>query len=314
MRAHLLVGVAVAITLVAAVAVGQQPVDTPTPTPTPAPTSTQTLTPAPTQTPALTPTPTQTLTPDPTQTLTPAPTGTPEVKDDPAPERLAAIIHVAAATEQRGRIVDAVLGLLLAGGTITSGALLVTLPSRDSLGNEINTPAKALGGIAIGFGVLSVLSGGLGLFSRGPLERLDDAYGPIARDRTIASADRLAQGENALRQMAEGGRRGRIFGGILSIVLGAGLGIAAIPIVVSAKVDGVDNTSTQVYLSLALGISSFASIASGVTAIVVRRTDAEQLWSMWLAGTGRSQEARPLLQPFVTPVMGGVVSGVGGRF
>jgi hypothetical protein len=226
-------------------------------------------------------------------------------EEDPAPVRLSAIITQAASVQKRARIAEAVLGIIAGGGGIATGSILLTLQNQPDA-------TKILGGIAIGFGGLTVLTSALDLFSRSALERLDEAYAPIAHDKSIPAEKRLAEGENALESMAQAGRSSRIFSGVTSIVLGVGLGIATAPIVLAAIPDNgtvSDPATVRAYLGLGLGLSAFLALASGITTIVVKRTEAEQLWSLWLAGTGRAQaKTQPPFKPFVTS------SGVGMTF
>lgn len=224
--------------------------------------------------------------------------------EDPAPIRLSAIISSAASVQKRARIAESVLGIIAGGGGIATGSILIALQNQPDA-------TKILGGIAIGFGGLTVLTSTFDLFSRSALERLDEAYSPVAHDKSIPAEKRLAEGENALESMAQSGRSSRIFSGVTSIVIGVALGIATAPIVFAAIPDNgtvSDPATVRAYLGLGLGLSAFLALASGVTTIVVKRTEAEQLWSLWLAGTGRAESKATPIKPFVT------ASGVGLSF
>jgi hypothetical protein len=234
-------------------------------------------------------------TPPPVQTQQAAP------EDDPTPVRLSAIIAEAASVQRRGRIAEGVLGIFAGGGGIATGAALFAIPNQPDA-------THIIGGIAIGFGGLTVLTSVWDLFSRSALERLDEAYAPIAHDKSIPADKRLLEGEQALEGLAQAGKSSRIWSGVTSIVIGVGLGIAAAPIALGAVPDTVTDAQTvRAYLGLGLGLSAFLALASGVTTIVVKRTEAEQLWNLWLAGTGRPT-SKLTVQPFVT------ASGVGLHF
>ena len=164
----------------------------------------------------------------------------------------------------------------------------------------------AIESLSLRFGGLTVLTSVWDLFARRTLERLDEAYAPIARDKNIPAEKRLAEGEAGLEALAQSGRSSRIYSGVTSIVIGAALGIAAAPIVFFAVPDTVNDAATvRAYLGLGLGLSGFLVLASGITTIVVKRTEAEQLWNLWLAGTGRPTSR---LVPFITP------TGIGATF
>jgi hypothetical protein len=229
-------------------------------------------------------------------------------EDDPTPVRLSAIIAEAASVQRRARIAEGVLGIVAGGGGITTGAILFGVASGPNADGT-----KIIGGIAIGFGGLTVLTSAWELFSRGALERLDEAYAPIAHDKSIPADKRLAEGEQALEALASSGRSSRMWSGVTSIILGVGLGIAAAPIAYavapegSTTTTGADAATIRAYVGIGLGLSAFLMLASGVTTIVVKRTEAEQLWNLWLAGTGRPT-SKLRFQPYVT------ASGIGLHF
>jgi len=217
--------------------------------------------------------------------------------DDPTPVRLSAFIANAAATQRRARIVDGVVGMLLAGGSIAAGSVILAIPNQSD-------GTKALGWVAIVVGGVAVLTSVFGLFSRGSLELLDEAYTPIARDKSIPAQKRLATGEDALESIAASGKRGRIIGGVTSIVLGVGFGIAAaaVPFAVVPETDP-NKDALRAYFGLAFGIVGVASL--------VKRTEAEQLWSLWLAGTGRGESRN---SPFFRPSIAIAPGGIAGTF
>jgi hypothetical protein len=226
--------------------------------------------------------------------------------DDPGPLRLSAFIADAAAAQRRARIVDGIVGIAVAGGAIATGGVVLAIPNQTDA-------TKTLGWVAVALGGVGVLASAFGLFSRGNLELLDEAYAPFARDRNIPASKRVEEGEHALAQLAAAGKRSRIIGGATSLIIGAGFAIAAAPVAFAVVPETDPNKDTlRLYFGLAFGVSGLASIASGITQIFVRRTEAETLWSLWLAGTGRSEARR--IQPFVNPIAGGGMGGITATF
>lgn len=70
-----------------------------------------------------------------------------------------------------------------------------------------------------------------------------------------------------------------------------------------------DAGTLRAYVGLGFGLSAFLALAGGITTIVVKRTEAEQLWSLWLAGTGRGAQSKATpFKPYVT------ASGIGISF
>ncbi len=208
------------------------------------------------------------------------------------------MLRLEASRARTGRYFNGVLSTLAGAGVVVAGVVsLTTAADGDNARKDISY-------IIIGTGGLGLLSSVLGLFGQTPIERLYEAYAPFAEDPKFTADQRLREGEEALRQMAESDTTSRRIGGITNIVVGAALGGLAIFFGVSTLFTPDD----RIVLGTLTGVSAVVAIGSGIGQMWFQRGPAEVALEHWEAARGLKHEALSL-RPTFSPTRGGAMGG-----
>ncbi|CAN5773890.1 hypothetical protein BH09MYX1_BH09MYX1_35240 [soil metagenome] len=217
-------------------------------------------------------------------------------EDDPL--RLLQLIRGEADRQKMARIGGALTAIVAGAGAATSGVLLLSVAD--------DTYGRVFGWFTIGIGIGTGLSSIFSFFGSGSLERLADAYAPIAEDTSIPATVRRARGEDTLRAVAGQEKSGRMINGITSIILGAAVGALGVGIALS--LDITDNF--RVPLAVVMGFGGVSIVANGIGQIVWVRGPAEVAIEHWDAARGAPHAASLQLRPMLVPLQGGGMAGV----
>jgi hypothetical protein len=309
----------VSVVLVASAATAQDQPVAPTATATAtATTAAPSPSPPPTAPPATTTPPVTTAPPPPPPTAaTAAPT---KHEDDQEPLRLGRLIETESDRAKARRFGGSAVGMVTGGGIIASGALILAVgvqPGNDATFIDIfGVTTMIIGGV-------QVVSNLVSLFITSPMERMFDAYAPIAIDKDLAPSERVRRGEVLLASMAELERRNRLTEGTTNLVVGViETGLA---IVVAADKDLVfdynpaANDVWRASFALAFALGAATTLGSAIASMVWERGPAEVAWEHWQATHGNvtvHTEAKNKLQlrPLIAPMPGGGMAGVRLRF
>ena len=199
-------------------------------------------------------------------------------------------------------------------GVIASGALLIavgTPPGVDS------TPTDTIGVITMALGGVQILTNVISLFSIAPMERLFEAYAPIAIDNSLAPSERVRRGEVLLGSMAEAERGRRTTEAATSLALGiieAGFAVvfAADDQIVFAY-DTQTNNLFRAAFAVGFGVGAVSAIGEAIAGWIWERGPAEVAWEHWQASHGSvtvHTESKLQLRPVITPTLGGGTAGL----
>jgi hypothetical protein len=167
--------------------------------------------------------------------------------------------------------------------------------------------------LPIVFGGLQILSSVYSLFSVTPMEHLLEMYAPIAIDRNLTPAQRVARGEGLLFAASEiehGRRTINAVGSFLVAAICAGFAIGI----------GLDTndfpTPDNVLLATSLGGLAITEIVSGIGSLWWERGTAEVAWDQWHAmhEPVTVQTSRIQLRPTFAAIRGGGTGGLSLRF
>jgi hypothetical protein len=241
-------------------------------------------------------------------------------KSSPAPEeqevyQLGRIVELEADRARGRRYVGSSLELVGAGGIIASGAFLFTL---NTSGIDA-TLIQVLGGVEIGLGAAMGVDAILSLMVESPMERMFDAYAPIAVDKSLTARERLHRGEALLESMANRERAARltgIAGSVVSVALSTALGIW---LVADNDFWGTSDPNTDAYRALVgtlVGLGVVSAIGDAIAKVLWERGPAELAWEHWhLAHEPASvRTSRVQFRPYFAPIVGGVTAGASVRF
>ena len=217
-------------------------------------------------------------------------------EDDPL--RLLQLIRGEADRQKAARIGGAITSIVVGAGVATTGALL--------LGASDDTYYKVFGWVTIGMGVLTGVSSLIAFFSGGSLERLADAYAPIAEDTSIPASGRRARGETTLRAVAANEKSLRTINGVSEIILGVAVGALGVGLALSLDV----GNSFRIPLAVAAGFAGVSGVSSGIGEIAWRRGPAEVAIEHWDAARGAPNAAKLRLAPILAPMPGGGFAGL----
>lgn len=213
------------------------------------------------------------------------------------PLRLLQLLRGEADRQRAQRYFGGAVGLITGGAIASAGGFMLS----DS------TLPKLYAYFTIGSGALVALSSLLSLFGRNGIERLVDAYEPIAEDTTLPAATRLASGEQALRALAASEHSARVVAGVTSIVTGAILGGFAVYFALDTS---LSDTNRMVFGGL-IGVGGLTSIGSGVSSMTWQRGPAEIAMEHWDAARGAPHAAAGLrVTPLLAPLQGGAAVGL----
>ncbi len=193
---------------------------------------------------------------------------------------------------------NAITAIVVGAGVATTGALF--------LGVSDQTYYKIFGWVMIGSGVLTGVSSLLSFFGSSQLERLADAYAPIAEDTSIPATVRRARGEESLRAVAASEKGWRTVNGISSIIFGIAIGALGVGLALSLDID----ETFRIPLAVAAGFGGVGTVASGIGQIVWTRGPAEVAIEHWDAARGAPNAAKLKLDPVIAPLPGGGWAGV----
>jgi hypothetical protein len=217
-------------------------------------------------------------------------------EDDPL--RLLQLIRGEADRQKMARIGGAVTSLVAGAGAAASGALLLSVAD--------DTYSRVFGWFTIGIGIGTGVSSLFSFFASGSLERLADAYAPIAEDTTIPATIRRARGEETLRAVAGQEKSARMISGITSIILGAAVGALGVGIALS--LDITDNF--RVPLAVIMGFGGVGIVSAGIGQMVWIRGPGEVAIEHWDAARGAPHAAKLQLRPMLVPLQGGGMAGL----
>ncbi|HSQ64047.1 MAG TPA: hypothetical protein VLM85_12565 [Polyangiaceae bacterium] len=308
-KLHVLLLSVSVLSLAAAAAAQDQP---PAPAPTPsASASASTAAPPATTTP-----------PPPATTTAPAPPPPPSAavkqEDEQEPLRLGRLIETEAERAHARRVGGSAIGMVTGAGVIASGALLIavgTPPGVDS------TPTDTIGVITMALGGVQILTNVISLFVTAPMERLFDAYAPIAIDKDLAPGERVRRGEVLLGSMAEAERGRRTTEAATNLALG--IIEAGFAVVFAADDQIIFTTDTQTNnlfraaFAVGFGVGAFSTIGQAIAGWLWERGPAEIAWEHWQASHGAvtvHTESKLELRPVFTPMLGGGTAGLKLRF
>jgi len=239
-------------------------------------------------------------------------------EDEQEPLRLGRLIETEADRARARRYGGSVIGMVTGAGVIVSGAILMavgTPPGYDS------TPVDILGVMTIALGGVQVLSNVISLFATTPMERLFDAYAPIAIDKEIAPSERVRKGEVLLGAMAEAERGRRNTEAVSGLVLGAVYAGFAVVFAVDDQIivspDPQTNGLFRAAFAVAFGFGAASAVGEAIGAWIWDRGPAEVAWEHWQASHGSvtvRTESSLQLRPVFTPVLGGGTAGLRLRF
>lgn len=213
------------------------------------------------------------------------------------PLRFLQLLRGEADRQRAQRYFGGAVGLITGGAIASAGGFMLS----DS------TLPKLYAYFTIGSGALVALSSLLSLFGQNGIERLADAYEPIAEDTTLPAAKRLASGEQALRALAASEHSGRIISGVTSIVTGIILGGFAVYFALDTS---LSDTNRMLFGGL-IGVGGLTSIGSGVSSMTWQRGPAEIAMEHWDAARGAPHAAAGLrVMPLLAPLQGGAAVGL----
>jgi hypothetical protein len=222
----------------------------------------------------------------------------PSTIDEDLPLRFRDMLRLEASRARAGRYFNGTLSILGGAGVVTAGVVSLTTAADG------DTARKDISYLIIGTGGLSLLSSLLGVFGQTPIERLYDAYAPFAEDHKFTAAQRLSEGEDALRQMASSDASSRRIGGITNIVVGVALGGLAVFFGVST----LFNPDDRIVLGTLTGVSALVAVGSGIGQLWFQRGPAEVALEHWEAARGLRHEALTLT-PMLAPTRNGAMGG-----
>ncbi len=226
------------------------------------------------------------------------------------------------------RIGSSFVGMVTGGGIVASGAVLLAIGVPK---NVDATAIDILAGFSMVAGGIQIVSNLISLFVTTPMERLFEAYAPIAIDKDVPASDRVRKGEVLLASMAEaerGRRNTEAVSGLVGGVIYAGLTvfIAAddqlyfIPPANGVYYTDQDKATNALFrgaFALGFGLGAASAIGQAIASWVWERGAAEVAWEHWQASHGSvtvHTESKVQVRPLLAPVVGGGVGGVSLRF
>ncbi len=230
-----------------------------------------------------------------------APGGWAVTEDDPL--RLLQLMRGEADRQKLARYGNAITSIVVGAGVVTTGALFLTATD--------DTYYRIFGWVMVGTGVVTGLGSLFSFFGSSSLERLADAYAPIAEDTSLPATVRRARGEEGLRAVAAQEKGWRMVNGVSSIVFGVAVG--ALGVGLALALDVADNW--RIPLAVAAGFGGIGTVASGVGQIVWTRGPAEVAIEHWDAARGAPNvgalsQPRLRLSPTFAPLPGGGYAGL----
>lgn len=217
-------------------------------------------------------------------------------EDDPL--RLLQLIRGEADRQKLARIGGAITSIVAGAGIATTGALI--LSSSDS------TYYKVFGWVTVGSGILTGLTSILTFFGSSSLEKLADAYAPIAEDEHIPAAVRRAKGEEGLRAIASSEKQYRMINGVTGIILGVAAGALGVGVALSLD----ETQSLRVPLAFVAGFAGISAVSASIGQLVWIRGPAEVAIEHWDAARGAPNVGRLHLDPILVPLHGGGLAGL----
>ena len=258
------------------------------------------------------------------QPTTPPPTTPPPpvvvVRAPPTPRvseetvyQLGRLVELEAERARGRRYVGSAIAMVTGAGIVASGAVVFTLDGQV----DPNTKSliDVLGGIEIGLGGLVIVEGLIDLFVKSPMEKMFDAYAPVAVDKRLSPEARLRRGEALLEAMAEREHAARILGiasGIVGGLLDAALGVW---LIADNDFWGTDPTLNNVYRPLVgtvLGLSVASIIGDAIAKALWERGPAELAWEHWKVShePASVQTSQIHVRPLFAPTLGGAMGGL----
>jgi hypothetical protein len=217
-------------------------------------------------------------------------------EDDPL--RLLQLMRGEADRQKLARYGNAVTSIVVGAGVVTTGALF--------LGATDDTYYRIFGWVMVGTGVLTGLGSLFSFFGSSSLERLADAYQPIAEDTSLPATVRRARGEEGLRAVAAQEKGWRTVNGVSSIIFGVAIGALGVGLALALDV----SESFRIPLAVAAGFGGIGTVAQGVGQIVWTRGPAEVAIEHWDAARGAPNVGRLRLSPTFAPLPGGGYAGL----
>jgi hypothetical protein len=267
--------------------------------------------------------PATTASPPPPPTVAPPPPAPPPPsatrrEDDQEPLRLGRLIETEADRAHARRVGSSVIGMVTGGGVIASGALLIAVGTPAGVDS---TPTDTLGVVTMALGGVQILTNVISLLSTAPMEKLFDAYAPVAIDKDLPPSERVRRGEVLLGAMAEAERGRRNTEAATNLIVGiieAGFAVvfAADDQIVFAY-DQQTNNLLRAAFAVGFGLGAASAIGEAIGGWLWERGPAEVAWEHWQASHGTvtvHTESKLQLRPLIKPVLGGGVGGLSLRF
>jgi hypothetical protein len=227
--------------------------------------------------------------------------------------QLGRLVELEADRARARRYLGSAFEIVGAGSIIASGAFEFTFDT-SGIDPSLVTVFQVLGGVEIGLGIAMALDGVVSLFVKSPMERMFDAYAPIAVDKRMSAAERLRRGEGLLEAMANRERSARITGIASSVIAAAietGVGIW---LVADNDFWGSDPTSNfyRPFLGAMLGLSVVSVAGEAVARALWERGPAELAWEHWRIShePASVQTSHLQIRPMFAPTVGGAVGGL----
>ena len=229
-----------------------------------------------------------------------APTAWAPTEEDPL--RFLQLLRGEADRQRANRYFGGAVGLVGGGAVAIAGGLMLSA-AGDS------TPYRVYAYVTIGSGALIALSSLFSFFGRTGMERLADAYEPIAEDTKVPAATRLASGVQGLRALAASEHTARVVNGVTSIVTGVIIGGIGVYFALNTELRDTD----RIVLAGLTGVSAATIIGSGVASLTWQRGPAEIAMEHWDAARGAPRvenDARLHVTPLLAPLHGGAAVGL----
>jgi hypothetical protein len=195
--------------------------------------------------------------------------------------------------------------------TLTSlgivGAGVVSIATAQA-SNPNAGALRAQGYVMMSAGGVAVAGSLFLMFMPSSAEQLEESYSAYADDERIPAANRLHDGEEALRVMARRDMFTRHVGGATSIAIGVGLACLAV-----WRAALTESTASDRLVSGTLSAaSSLVTIGMGISQLWFQRGSAEVTLAHWEASQGRFRDASngPHVMPILAPTSGGAMAGI----
>ncbi len=231
--------------------------------------------------------------------------------------QLGRLVELEAERARGRRYIGSSVELVGAASVITAGAIVFTLDTTGADPNLV-TLMQVLGGVEIAFGGVMAIDAIVSLFVESPMERMFDAYAPVAVDKSLTPAERLRRGEGLLEAMASRERAARITGvagGIIAAAIEAGVGVW---LVADNDFWGNDPTTSfyRPVFGALIGLSVVSAVGDALAKALWERGPAELAWEHWRIShePASVETSRLQIRPIFAPTLGGAMGGLRVRF